>query len=289
MLFLMRWRGRLAALGVMVLVTGASATAWATTSPASSPVRLVLPHHALRAGQSVQVTIIKPASRDLLISACPLLQLREAHGWKAITQTHGVHVGCSLTNSVPFNADEHTWGLILYDDLQPGTYRITMAYKVLPRHWRTANLKHHYRLTRAELTVLRFRPGPAPHLSERRIKRIALKAAGGHATLIQHAEGTRFDANRIAGGDLIWDWHWAYLIAIKGHFKFNPSGPSGSYAPDHAEGLGKDTAGKRTGPQSYTVITLVLDAQTGRGEDFGVSNDYPDIAQLGPVTTDYRR
>jgi hypothetical protein len=37
------------------------------------------------------------------------------------------------------------------------------------------------------------------------------------------------------------------------------------------------------------VITLVLDAKTGQVEDFGASNDYPDIAKLGPVTTDYRR
>lgn len=271
-------------MGVVGLLATASAAAWATSGSGEQPsARLVPPHHALRAGQSVQVKIIRPASRDMLISTCPLLQLREPRGWKAITRTHGVHVGCSLTNSVPFNADEHSWGVILYDDLQPGMYRITMAYKILPPHWRTASLKHHYRLMRAELRVLKFDPGPAPHLSERRIKRIALQAAGGHATLIQHAEGTRFDANRIAGPDLIWNWDWAYLIAIKGHFKFTPGDGGIPYAADPGP------AGTGYEAHKYSVITLVVDARTGRGEDFGISNNYPDLAKLGPVTTDYRR
>ncbi len=149
-----------------------------------------------------------------------------------------------------------------------------MSYKLLPKHWRTASLRHH-RLVRTELTILRFHPGPAPRLPEQRIKRIALKAAAGdgdpHPALIQHAEGTRFAANLLAGGDLVFDWHWAYLIAIKGHFTVTAPGPPGS-------------GSKRA---TYSVITIVLDAKTAQTRTWA-SNGYPDLAKLGPVTTDYR-
>lgn len=264
-------------LGVMALVATASATAWATASPVSAPVSLRLPSHAVRAGQSVEVRIVNRSSRQVLRSFCFLLQLREPHGWKTITRTHGVKVPCSLNaGGIPVTADGVDHGsLILYDDLRPGVYRITMSYKLLSKHWRVASLRQH-RLVAAKLRVLRFEPGPAPHLLERQIRHDALKAAAGdgdpHPTLIQHAEGTRFAANLLAGGDLVFDWHWAYLIAIRGHFKLRDfHGPPGAKPPQG------------------TVITLVVDARTGQGEDFGVSNQYPDIAKLGPVTTDYRR
>jgi hypothetical protein len=275
-------------LGVLVLVASAAASALAAASPGEGQttpaVRLRLPSRALRAGQSVQVTIVNPSARPLMISDCFLVQLREPDGWKTVTRTHGVQVPCPLSVGFPLNAQRlDRSSLILYDDLRPGTYRITMGYKILPEHWRTANFRHH-RLVSAELRVLRFRPGPPPHISARRIRRIALKAAaGGHPTLIQHAEGTRFMANVLAGGDLVWDWHWAYLIAIKGRFKLTPGGGGLPYAADpHPSPPGYQ-------PQHYSVITLVLDARTGRAEDFGASHDYPDIAKLGPVTTDLRR
>lgn len=274
-----RWRGRLVALGVMVLAAVATTTAWATSSTehAQAPVRLLLAHHKLRAGQSVEVAIVDRTSRQVLRSFCFELQLRVSHGWKTIARTHGVPVPCSLTTGgipvTPHSVDHAP--LIPYDDLQPGRYRITMAYKLLPKHWRVASL-HHHRLVCAQLMVLRFRPGPAPRLPERRIRRIAVKAAaaGGdpHPALIQHAEGTRFAANLLAGGDLVYDWRWAYLIAIKGHFKFAVTGPPGTGSKPHR----------------YSVITIILDAKRGRGEDLGLSNRYPDLAKLGPITTDYR-
>jgi hypothetical protein len=264
-------------LSAMVLAASAALGGAASASPTAGeppPVALRLPSHTLRAGQSVEVKIINRTSRELLVSSCFLLQLRRAHSWKTITRTHGVHVPCSLTNGVPLSAGQRSdfTSLILYDDLQPGAYRITMAYKVLPEHWRTASLKRNHRLLKATVMVLPFDPGTPPKLAETRIRRIALKAAaGGHPTLIQHAEGTRFEANLIAGGDLVYEWTWAYLIAIKGHFKFTPPSPGPSR------------------PHTYSAITLVVDAKTGQTEDFGISNDYPDIAKLGPVTTDYRR
>ncbi len=286
MLLEMRWRGRLGVLGALALVAPATATAWPTTSTGQSPpVHLRLPSHTLRAGQSVQVKIVKPASRDLLISSCFLLQLRQADGWKTITRTHEIKVPCSLTNSsVILNPPDDYWSLILYDDLQPGTYQITMAYKVLPNNWRTASIKHNYRLMRDELRVLRFRPAPAPHLSERQIRRIEMSAiAGGgdpHPSLIQHAEGTRFEANLIASPDLIFDWSWAYLIAIHGHFKWSSTGVFGSYSRRESSPAGSHTI-------HNSVITVILNAKTGQTEDFGTSDHYPDLAKLGPVTTDY--
>jgi hypothetical protein len=36
------------------------------------------------------------------------------------------------------------------------------------------------------------------------------------------------------------------------------------------------------------VLTLVLDAATRHVTDSGLSNRYPDLAALGPVTTDLR-
>lgn len=41
-------------------------------------------------------------------------------------------------------------------------------------------------------------------------------------------------------------------------------------------------------PPKGTVLTIVVDARTGRTEDFGVQDRYPDLAKLGPVTTDLR-
>jgi hypothetical protein len=36
------------------------------------------------------------------------------------------------------------------------------------------------------------------------------------------------------------------------------------------------------------VITLVVDAKSGRGTDGGIGKRYPRLAKLGPVTTDLR-
>jgi hypothetical protein len=123
------------------------------------------------------------------------------------------------------------------------------------------------------LTVL-----PAAHAAHARLSQQQLLALGRNAakadgdpnpTLIQHAAGTRYDAVRISSGDLVYEWNWSYLIAIRG--KFTATGvsiPPGAKAP--------------TG----TVITLVVDAKTGQVTDSGLSDRYPPLAQLGPVVTD---
>lgn len=111
------------------------------------------------------------------------------------------------------------------------------------------------------------------HLSERRIMRIALKAAaadGDHKpSLIQHVAATRHRANLIAGGDVVPDYNWCYLIAERGHFiAKNASYPPGGHPP------------------KGTVMTLVVDARTGGVLDFGLSDRYPQLRKLGAVHTD---
>jgi hypothetical protein len=129
--------------------------------------------------------------------------------------------------------------------------------------------------------ILGARSRSHPWLSERFIRRFAFRAAAGygdaHPSLIQQAEGTRYAANVVASGDLVYDWSWAYLIAMRGHFKVIPA-----YARDGSNGP----------PDPYihgSVLTIVVNPRTGQGEDGGISNHYPYLAKLGHVTTDYRR
>lgn len=114
-----------------------------------------------------------------------------------------------------------------------------------------------------------------PHLSEHRILRIAKQAAASSGdrrpTLIQHAEGTRHHANLVDSGDGVPGRQWCYLIAERGHFVVNAPGPPGAPSP------------------RGSVLTLIVNASTGRVTDFGVSNRYPNLAKLGPVHTDLRR
>ena len=115
-----------------------------------------------------------------------------------------------------------------------------------------------------------------PRLSERRILQLAENAAAGNGdrrpTLIQHAEGTRHDANLVDSGEGVPGRAWSYLIAERGQFVVrNSEGVPGSAVP---HGL---------------VLTLIVNAANGQVTDFGVSNKYPDLIKLGPVHTDLRR
>jgi hypothetical protein len=112
-------------------------------------------------------------------------------------------------------------------------------------------------------------------LTERQIIQVAMAAANGAGdpdpTLIQHSEGTREKANLIDSGDIVPGQRWSYLIAERGHFVFNDAPtPPGAPAP------------------RGSVLTLVVDAATHQVTDTGLSNRYPDLAKLGPVTTDLR-
>lgn len=114
---------------------------------------------------------------------------------------------------------------------------------------------------------------PKAHLSEHRLLTIALRAAAANGdrrpSLIQHTEATRYRANLIAGGDIVPGNTWCYLTAERGRFiAKDASSPAGGHRP------------------KGTVITLVVNARTGQGLDFGLSNRYPDLRKLGPVHTD---
>jgi hypothetical protein len=127
------------------------------------------------------------------------------------------------------------------------------------------------------LTVLAFKPGPEPRMSEHRLLALAEQAAAQTGDrspwLIQHVETTRFEAVRISsGGDLVFAWNWSYLIAERGRFTAGGASiPPGAHAP------------------SGSVLTIVVDARTGQHSDFGLSNRYPRLTKVGPVTTDLRR
>jgi hypothetical protein len=115
-----------------------------------------------------------------------------------------------------------------------------------------------------------------PSLTEPQLRAIALRAARGAGdpapTLIQHSEGTRRAANLIDSGDIVPGTAWSYLIAERGRFVLrNASVPAGAKLP------------------RGSVLTLVVAARSHQVTDFGVSNRYPDLAKLGPVTTDLRR
>lgn len=264
--------------GVVVAVLALAGREAMTSKAATAHVRLVVPRPAYRAGQSIEVTFVNSSSSQLLHGLCLTLQRARGAGWVTVRHTHGVPVPCSQIAGVP--QSPHTRGpvgLALYDDLRPGEYRISLRYK--PTHG--SNLGNltgpQVRSVSARLTVLPFRPGPRPVLRRKRILAIAEQAArragDPKPTLIQHAEGTRFEAVWIGSeGDIVFAWNWSYLIAIRGHFTL-----TGASRPPGAP------------PPTGSVITLVVDARTGQVTDSGAVNHYPHLAKVGPVTTDLRR
>lgn len=119
------------------------------------------------------------------------------------------------------------------------------------------------------------RPQVKRSATELKILAIALRAAAGAGdptpTLIQHSAGPRGKANLISSEDITGGQHHSYLIAERGHFVVTDSeGVPGSAIP------------------RGSVLTLVVNAASGQVTDFGVQNNYPNLAALGPVTTDWR-
>jgi hypothetical protein len=259
--------------GIALMASSASV---GSTLPA---VGLALPRgQALYPGESVPVTVFNHSTGLTYRSTCFVLARLTARGWQQIIETHRVNIACAIWAGVVQDPrSRQALALPLYDDLHPGTYRITLYYRPAPRHWTVLKaLTRRDRFARLEFTV-----GPAPRqakprLSEKRIMRLALAAAKGggdpHPSLIQHAAGTHFNAVRIGQGDLVFEWNWSYLIAIRGHFSYSGIGPPGAGSTIHG-----------------TVITLVVDARTGQVTDSGLSHRYPPLAQLGKVTTDLHR
>jgi hypothetical protein len=266
----------------VLVLTMALLGAWASAggaSPAVPPVSLVLPAgQAVHPGESLPVTVVNDSASSIYRSNCLVLARLDARGWRAVVYSHGVNIACAIwAGEVQDPHSRQPVGLALYDDLRPGTYRITLYYRPAPRHWKVLKaLTRRDRFARLQFSIAPAPAQPKPQLPEMRILRIAMAAAkrGGdpHPSLIQHAAGTHFKAVLIGQGDLVFEWNWSYLIAVRGHFSYNDLGPPGSSSTVHG-----------------TVITLVVDAATGQVTDTGVSNRYPPLARLGKVTTDLRR
>lgn len=113
---------------------------------------------------------------------------------------------------------------------------------------------------------------PGRRVSESRLLEIALKMAADaderSPTLIQYSEGDRVQANLVASGTKIFEHRPTYLIAMRGQFTY---------------WMAKRPPGRP--PPRGTVMTLVVDAETGRLSDVGIHNRYPQLEQLGPVIT----
>jgi hypothetical protein len=93
--------------------------------------------------------------------------------------------------------------------------------------------------------------------------------------LVQHTAGSREAATKTTGS---WVRSEApsYLIAMRGKF----TAPA---APDKSA-----TRRQEDGFVSYSVQVLVVDIETGQLTDSGGGDDYPDLASVGAVVTDYR-
>jgi hypothetical protein len=113
---------------------------------------------------------------------------------------------------------------------------------------------------------------PARRVAESQLLEIALEMAANadeHSpTLIQYSEGDRVQANLVASGARIFEHRPTYLIAIRGQFTY---------------WLAERPAGQP--PPEGTVMTLVVDAETGRLYDVGIHTMYPRLEELGPVMT----
>jgi hypothetical protein len=263
-----------ASVALVLALTSSSTGGDVLASTSARGVRLVLAHTAYRAGQSIPVTVVNHSPAQIVRGSCVKLQ-RRLHGrWLTVTHTHGISFRCVQIAGVSQRAGASAQvGLPLYDDLIAGEYRITLRYKPA-RGVNLGNLAGpRVRSVHARLSVLAYRPGPRPSLGEPQILSMAEDAARRSGdpkpTLIQHVIGTRFDAVRISSGDVVFEWNWSYLIAIRGRF-------TATYA--------SYPAGAK--PPTGTVMTLVVDARTGHVTDSGVGNRYPALATLGPITTD---
>ena len=120
-------------------------------------------------------------------------------------------------------------------------------------------------------------PGARVAFTETDIVRIGRAVAAGKRDplprTIEHSFGTREQANRAAGAGIVFSQAPSYLVAIRGHF----CAPA-AYPPRR---LPREPLAR------YTVQVLVLDAESGRITDSGGGDSYPDLAQLGKVTTDF--
>jgi hypothetical protein len=279
--------------GTVIVVAAAPGTVRAAKRAGSAParplVRLVLARQTVSGGGVLQVELVSETPYPILLTNCFVLQLREPHTWTTINSTHD-GIACSRKDTASIGARAHLEEpLVLPHELQPGRYRITLRYELLPQHRRTASRPGYLHAVQTATAVLTIRNGAEPQLPEWRIKQIALSAAAmdgdPHPSLVQHAEGTRDLADFLASGAFVNDTTWSYLIAIRGQFTGRCSAARRvcSAAPQNSYGYLNDRP-----VVVASVIVLVINARTRRLEDFGMGDVYPNLAGLGPVITDYR-
>jgi hypothetical protein len=97
--------------------------------------------------------------------------------------------------------------------------------------------------------------------------------------LIEHTIGTREAATKTTGSWVHGD-ELSYLIAIRGRFSApRPMPPRAPWPP---------RSGREPETMTFSVLVRVVDVTTGRVTDSGGSNNYPDLASVGPVITDHR-
>lgn len=123
--------------------------------------------------------------------------------------------------------------------------------------------------------------GPLPLVrNPRDILRLALEVAARcgdpNPEMIEHTTGTR-EAVTTTTGSLVYGDEPSYLIAMRGRFSARRPRPPVATPTEAVEEF-----------MSYPVQVLVVEIESGRVTDSGLSPDYPDLGSVGPVVIDYR-
>ena len=105
------------------------------------------------------------------------------------------------------------------------------------------------------------------------LDQIATSMAAGYGDAspgaITYVATTRQAANQVAGGEQVDSNPPSYLVVEQGNFVDQAALPPGSTA----------------NPPSGTVLTIVVDQQSGQVLDIGIGNQQPQLSTLGPVST----
>src|SRR5579859_5867553 len=157
----------------LVILCVAVSVVWVGTggaAPAAAPVSLVLSNEkALYPGEDLQVKVVNDGAGSIYQSGCFVLARLTARGWRQVVYSHGINISCAIWGGRVQDAHSpQRVGLALYDDLRPGTYRITLYYRLVPRHWKVLKpLTRHDRFVRLRFTLGSAPAKPRPVLSDR--------------------------------------------------------------------------------------------------------------------------
>jgi hypothetical protein len=172
----------------------------------------------------------------------------------------------SIAYDSPPYAEWFPWDAL--DDWAVGYESYSQAYSSCyssnaPANWPTA-----------PTTSVPGSPGqPGSALTEDQITQIAQQFAAGmgdqNPTLIEHVESTRQQAVLALSGDKVSSSPSVDAIVMQGQFVANNAPRPGDVSAP-----------------SGSVLVMIIDANTGALADFGLQNEVPDLANLGPVTVD---